>query len=377
MKKLLTVLLAFFMVFALVGCSSSSDEGEDTADDSTADEGYKIAVVTDVGQLNDGGFNQGTYEGAVAFAEANGYSYKYYQPANGSDATDDDRIAAMRQAVEGGAEVIVTPGYLQATALQTVAEENPDVKFVFVDGWAMGLSNVTAISYHEEESGFFAGYAAVKDGYTSLGGTFGGAGTNAACNRFAYGYVQGIQAAAAELDETVDVTISFLYGGSFSSSTELQTQISGWYNNGTEVVFSCGGSMLQSVKAAAAETENGKIIGVDVDQANESDRVITSAVKGLSESVQIVLNEWNNGEWDSKLADQLSNLGVSDNATGIPTAEDSWRFETFTVEEYEAIKAQVANGDIVIDSDCADLSTAEGWDSLKALCTNVNLNLEY
>ena len=290
MKKLLTVLLAFFMVFALVGCSSSSDEGEDAGDDSTADEGYKIAVVTDVGQLNDGGFNQGTYEGAVAFAEANGYSYKYYQPANGSDATDDDRIAAMRQAVEGGAEVIVTPGYLQATALQTVAEENPDVKFVFVDGWAMGLSNVTAISYHEEESGFFAGYAAVKDGYTSLGGTFGGAGTNAACNRFAYGYVQGIQAAAAELDETVDVTISFLYGGSFSSSTELQTQISGWYNNGTEVVFSCGGSMLQSVKAAAAETENGKIIGVDVDQANESDRVITSAVKGLSESVQIVLN---------------------------------------------------------------------------------------
>ena len=135
--------------------------------------------------------------------------------------------------------------------------------------------------------------------------------------------------------------------------------------------------MLQSVKAAAAETENGKIIGVDVDQASESDRVITSAVKGLSESVQIVLGEWKNGEWDSKLADQLSNLGVSDNATGIPTAEASWRFEKFTVEEYEAIKAQVANGEIVISSDCDDLSTAAGWDSLKALCPNVNLTLEY
>ena len=378
MKKLLTVLLTFFMVFALVGCSKKADEeGGETGGETTTDEGYKIAVVTDVGQLNDGGFNQGTYEGAVAFAEANGLTYKYYQPANGSDATDDDRIAAMRQAVEGGAEVIVTPGFLQATALETVAKEAPEVKFVFVDGWAMGLENVTAISYHEEESGFFAGYAAVKDGYTKLGGTFGGAGTNAACNRFAYGYVQGIQAAAAELGETVDVTISFLYGGSFSSSTELQTQISGWYNNGTEVVFSCGGSMLQSVKAAAAETENGKIIGVDVDQASESDRVITSAVKGLSESVQIVLGEWKNGEWDSKLADQLSNLGVSDNATGIPTAEASWRFEKFTVEEYEAIKAQVANGEIVISSDCDDLSTAAGWDSLKALCPNVNLTLEY
>jgi basic membrane protein A and related proteins len=381
MKKLLSVFLSFVMVSSLVGCSSSSESSSTTDNngesETTSDSGYAIAVVTDVGQLNDGGFNQGTYEGAVAFAEANGYTYKYYQPANGSDATDDDRIAAMRQAVEGGAQVVVTPGYLQATALQAVAEENPDVKFVFVDGWALGLDNVTAISYHEEESGFFAGYAAVKDGYTSLGGTFGGSGTNAACNRFAYGYVQGIEAAAAELDETVDVTMSFLYGGSFSSSTELQTQISGWYNNGVQVVFACGGSMLQSVKAAAAETTDGKIIGVDVDQASESDRVITSAFKGLSESVQLVLNEWNNGEWDSKLSDQLSNLGVSDNATGLPTTESSWRFETFTTEEYEAIKEKVASGEITISSDCADLSTADGWDSLQAECTHINLSLEY
>ena len=381
MKKLLSVFLSFVMVSSLVGCSSSSESSSTTDNngesETTSDSGYAIAVVTDVGQLNDGGFNQGTYEGAVAFAEANGYTYKYYQPANGSDATDDDRIAAMRQAVEGGAQVVVTPGYLQATALQAVAEENPDVKFVFVDGWALGLDNVTAISYHEEESGFFAGYAAVKDGYTRLGGTFGGSGTNAACNRFAYGYVQGIEAAAAELDETVDVTMSFLYGGSFSSSTELQTQISGWYNNGVQVVFACGGSMLQSVKAAAAETTDGKIIGVDVDQASESDRVITSAFKGLSESVQLVLNEWNNGEWDSELSDQLSNLGVSDNATGLPTTESSWRFETFTTEEYEAIKEKVASGEITISSDCADLSTADGWDSLQAECTHINLSLEY
>ncbi len=380
MKKLLNVLLAFFMVFALVGCSSSNSDSttdSDTSDATENSDGYRVAVVTDVGQLNDGGFNQGTYEGAVAFAEANGLSYKYYQPANGSDATDDDRIAAMRQAVEGGAAVVVTPGYLQATALETVAKENPSVQFVFVDGWALGLENVTAISYHEEESGFFAGYAAVKDGYTNLGGTFGGAGTNAACNRFAYGYVQGIEAAAAELGTTVDVTMSFLYGGSFSSSTELQTQISGWYNSGVQVVFSCGGSMLQSVKAAAAETADGKIIGVDVDQANESDRVITSAVKGLSESVQLVLGEWHNGEWEEKLADKLSNLGVADNATGLPTAESSWRFNTFTVEEYEEIKAKVASGEIVISSDCADLSTADGWAALQAECTHINLNLEY
>lgn len=379
MKKLLTVLLTFFMVFALVGCSSSNNSSDDnTADETnTSEDGYKVAVVTDVGQLNDGGFNQGTYEGAVAFAESNGLTYKYYQPANGSDATDDDRIAAFRQAIDGGAEIIVCPGYLQAAALETVAKEAPDVKFVWVDGWTIGLDNVTAISYHEEESGFFAGYAAVKDGYTSLGGTFGGGGTNAACNRFAYGYVQGIQAAALELDETVDVTISFLYGSAFSASTELQTQIAGWYNNGVQVVFSCGGSMLQSVKAAAAETADGKIIGVDVDQAGESDRVITSAYKGLATSVELVLTEWQDGNWDTGLADTLSNLGCAEGATGLPTTESSWRFNSFTVEEYEAIVTQVGAGDIVISSDCADLSTAEAWASLQGLCSNVNLNLEY
>ena len=374
MKKLLGLLMSVFMIFALVGCNSSSNEGEETTSEN---EGYKIAVVTDVGQLNDGGFNQGTYEGAKQFAEANGISYKYYQPANGADATDDDRIAAMRQAIEGGAEVIVTPGFLQETAIRTVAAESPEVKFLFVDGYTLGLANVTAISYQEEQSGFFAGYAAVKDGYTKLGGTFGGAGANPACNRFAYGYAQGANAAAGELGTTVDVKISFQNGAAFSASPELLTQISGWYANGTEVVFACGGSMVSSVIAAAQENGNAKVIGVDVDQAGLYDGVITSAVKGLSASVVKVLGEWNNGEWDSKLADKESKLGAADNATGIPTASSSWRFSTFTTAEYDALFADVVAGKVSIKSDVgADMSGADAWASLKAECKNINLVIE-
>lgn len=374
MKKVFSLLLVVFLALTLVACSKSDDTTEPT-DGKT--EGYQVAVVTDVGQLNDGGFNQGTYEGAVEFANANGMTYKYYQPANGGDATDDDRIAAMRQAIENGAEVIVTPGFLQAAALETVTEEAPDVKFVFVDGWNFGKANLTAICYQEEQSGFFAGYAAVKDGYTKLGGTFGGGGTNLACNRFAYGYVQGIEAAAAELDVNVEVVVSFLYGGSFSSSPELQTQISGWYNNGTEVVFSCGGTMLQSVKAAANETANGKIIGVDVDQHGESDRILTSAVKGLTPSVIKVLNEWKNGEWDAKLSDKTSNLGAADDATGLPTNADAWRFEHFTVEEYETVFAKVVSGELPVANDVSDnMGTAAAWAKLAGECPHVTLAVE-
>lgn len=375
MKKLLGLLLAVFMVFALVGCGSS--ESDETA--APAEEGYKIAVVTDVGQLNDGGFNQFTYEGAKAFAEAHGYTYKYYQPANGSDATDDDRIAAMRQAIENGAEVIVTPGFMQAAALETVAKESPEVKFVFVDGWNMGIPNITAIVYAEEEAGYFAGYAAAKDGYTKLGGTFGGAATNAACNRYCFGYIQGINDACKELGTTADVVVSFLYGGAFSASPELQTQVSGWYNNGTEVVFSCGGSMLQSVKAAAEETTDGKIIGVDVDQSGESERVITSACKGLKASVEQTLEVWDAGNWDAQLADVTTNKKAANEGTEIPTASGSWRFNSFKVEEYKAVFDKVVSGEITINSDCADLQDAANnasWAALKAACTNVNLTVE-
>ena len=375
MKKLLSILLAVFMVFALVGCSSSNTEEEAAP----AEEGYKIAVVTDVGQLNDGGFNQYTYEGAKSFAEAHGYTYKYYQPANGSDATDDDRVAAMRQAIENGAEIIVTPGFLQQAAIATVAAESPEVKFVFVDGWNFGMANVTAICYAEQEAGYFAGYAAAKDGYTKLGGTFGGAATNAACNRYCFGYIQGINAAAAELGETVDVTVSFLYGGAFSSSPELQTQVSGWYNNGTEVVFSCGGSMLQSVKAAAAEVDGAKIIGVDVDQSGEGENVITSACKGLKPSVEQTLEAWDAGKWDAELADKTVNKTAANQGTEIPTAAGSWRFNAFTVDEYKAVFDKVVSGEIVINADCADLTdfaNNASWAALVAACTNVNLTVE-
>lgn len=347
MKKVLIALLCVVFAVACVACLTACSNNET----------YEIAVVTDVGQLMDGGFNQGTYEGAKAYAEANGKTYKYYQPANGSDATDNDRVAAMRQAVRNGAKIIVAPGFLQATAMATVADESPEVKFIFVDGWAMGKNNVTAVVYKEEESGYMAGYAAVKEGYTKLGGTFGGGGTNPACNRFAYGYAQGANAAAKELGKNVEVKLSFQYGSGFSASTELQTQMTAWYTQGTEVIFSCGGSMLQSVKAAAELTENRKIIGVDTDQAKESERVITSAVKGLAVSVQKILGEYYAGEWDAKLADKASNLGAADDATGLPTAEGSWRMTNFTVEAYNTLFNEIKSGTRTVDANVSNMGT--------------------
>ncbi|MFA6624161.1 MAG: BMP family ABC transporter substrate-binding protein [Bacilli bacterium] len=388
MKKAFVSLLALTSVFAMAGCNNNSSSGATT---------YDIAVVTDVGSLMDGGFNQGTYEGAKKYAEANKISYKYYQPANGDKATDNDRIAAYNSAIKNGAKVIVAPGFLQAAAMQTVANENPTVKFVFVDGWSLTksdtdktyLPNVTAITYKEQEAGYFAGYGAVMEGFTSLGGTFGGGGSNPACNRFSYGYVQGIEAAAAakNLADKVDVKVSFKYGDGFSASNNLQTQISGWYSNGTDIVFSCGGSMVNSVVAAVGSNKDRYIIGVDVDQASLSDQVLTSATKGLVTSVDRVLGQLYSDKWDSLLGGKTQNLGAAEDATGLPTSAESWRFKTFTKEQYNTLFTSVKNGTVVPDGDVAaigeegakkDCSTTEWWTSKLTATkyTHINFTLD-
>lgn len=416
-KKLLALLLCLAMVFGLAACGNSNKPADsqtpapgtntetpapetetpgeteadpDAIEDSmtSADGKYQVAFVTDVGQLKDKSFNQGTFDGVKLYAAANGLSYKYYQPANGSEATDDDRYDAMKAAVEGGADVVVCAGYLQEAALRKAAIEYPDTPFVFIDGYpiqeqateydAAGnalpndspvLTNVAGVAFQEQQAGYLAGYAAVKDGFTKLGFSGGGGGTNPACCRFGYGYVQGANAAALEKGITVDMNYSWQYGSNFSASTDLQTMINGWYVNGTEIVFACGGSMFQSI-VAAASANDGYVIGVDVDQSGESEYVVTSAMKGLADAVQWAVAKVYDGTFDT-IGGQQTSLGVADNAVQLPTGADSWRFETFTVEEYESLYQQMVDSTLVVDDDYTVMDNAEtatNW-------SNVNVNI--
>ena len=396
-KKLLALLLCLAMVFGLAACGNSNKPADsqtpapdtntetpgeteadpDAIEDSmtSADSKYQVAFVTDVGQLKDKSFNQGTFDGVKLYAAANGLSYKYYQPANGSEATDDDRYDAMKAAVEGGADVVVCAGYLQEAALKKAAIEYPETPFVFIDGYPLTddagntLSNVAGIAFKEEQAGYLAGYAAVMDGFTKLGFSGGGGGTNPACCRFGYGYVQGANAAALEKGITVDMNYSWQYGSNFSASTDLQTMINGWYVNGTEIVFACGGSMFQSI-VAAASANDGYVIGVDVDQSGESEYVVTSAMKGLADAVQWAVAKVYDGTFDT-IGGQQTSLGVADNAVQLPTGADSWRFETFTVEEYESLYQQMVDGTLVVDDDYTVMDNAEtatNW-------SNVNVNI--
>ena len=409
MKKFIALVMAAAMALSLAACggapaststpaseptsaSTPASEPEQTdavsADDiednmTSADGTYEIAFITDVGQLKDKSFNQGTYDGVKLYAAANGLSYKYYQPAKGDQATDDDRYNAMKAAVEGGAKVVVCAGFMQEGALRRAANEFPDIPFIFIDGYPLQakateydnagnalpndspiLTNVAAIAFQEEQAGYFAGYAVVKDGFEKLGFSGGGGGNNPACCRFGYGFVQGANAAAAELGKTVDMNYSWEHGANFSASPDLQTMMEGWYANGTEIVFACGGSMFQSISAAASAND-GYVVGVDVDQSAQSDTVVTSAMKGLADAVQWAVAKVYDGTF-SEIGGVATSLGVAEHAVGLPTAESSWRFETFTAEEYNALYEQVLNGELTIDSD---------YNNLEQEYSNLNLNI--
>ena len=358
MKKFLALALALAMVFSLAACSTGSnnetknDNVDVTNPDSipdtmtSADGKYQVAFVTDVGQLKDKSFNQGTYDGVKSYAYQNNESYKYYQPANGDQATDDDRYDAMKAAAEAGAKVIVCAGFMQAGALERAAKDYPETNFVFIDGWNLGLDNVAGIDFKEEQPGYFAGYAIVKEGYDKLGFAGGGGGTNPAVNRYGYGFVQGANDAAKEMGKTVEIKYTYQYGASFSASPELQSMMSGWYQNGTQVVFACGGSIFQSITAAASAND-GLVIGVDVDQSPDSETVITSAMKGLSAAAMLAISMNDNGTW-GLIGGNGTSLGVAENAVGLPT--DTWKMKNYTVAEYEALYQKVLDGSVTIDN---------------------------
>ena len=372
MKKILALVLALCMVFALCACGNTPADGNKPAEESKAPEAaesstpaapeapaYKVAMITDYGDITDQSFNQTTYEGCKEFCEANGVDFEYYKPAGDSTA---ERVAMVDAAVADGYNVVVMPGYAFGETITQVADLYPDVKFIALDVSQGDLGdyqipeNVTCAVYQEELCGYMAGYAAVKLGYTKLG--FLGGMAVPAVVRYGYGFVQGADAAATELG--ADVTLNYVYGNQFSGDADITAYMDTWYANGTEVVFACGGGIYNSAAEAAAKV-GGKVIGVDVDQAAIIDAyaegmTVTSAMKGLAPTVKAILGELIlNDNW-AQYAGQINTLGlvsgtdVEANYVQIPYESTQWS-DTFTKDDYAALVAAMFDGTITVSND--------------------------
>jgi basic membrane protein A len=338
MKKVLAILLTMVLTLGF-GLTALAESGA-----------AEIAMITDIGTIDDKSFNQGTWEGVKAYADANGKTCNYYKPA---EATTNAYLDEIDKAVAAGAKVIVTPGYMFEVPIFTAQDKYPDVHFILIDGYpnngdsaaleARTNENVVGIKFAEEQAGFLAGYAVVKDGNTKLG--FLGGMAVPAVVRFGYGFVQGAEAAAKELG-IADITMMYHYTGGFAATPEAQTLAASWYSSGVTAIFGCGGAVGNSAMAAAEAIENGKVIGVDVDQSNLSKTVITSAMKDLNSTVQQMLTAYYTDKFPGG---QSLTLGAADKAIGLPMATS--KFEKFTQADYDALFGKLAAGEIEIIKD--------------------------
>ncbi len=394
MNKILSVAMAAAMTMSLVACGGSGDTdttankeedtktetgseetgaeetgSEETGSEETGSEevtDMKVAMVTDYGDITDMSFNQTTYEACKAYCDEKGIEFSYFKPADNST---DDRVTSIEQAIDEGFNVIVMPGYAFAEAVVETAESYPEVKFVALDvsqydfdtangGETYSQPNVFSAIYQEELPGYMAGYAAVKLGYTNLG--FLGGMAVPAVIRYGLGFVQGADAAAAELG--IDVTINYAYGGQFYGDSDITAVMDTWYQGGTEVVFACGGGIYTSA-AEAAQKVDGKVIGVDVDQQGTIDgsygegMTVPSACKGLTATVNTLLAAIQNGEWDN-YGGQIQNLGLvsaDDLSLNYVSLADSTLYnDDFTEADYKALVADMFSGKITVNNDSSN-----------------------
>ena len=374
MKKLLSSALALMMVLSLIACgqkqaATSADAGAAAPKKET----FELALVTDLGTIDDKSFNQGSWEGLVKYATEKGISHKYYQP---QEAGTNAYFETIELAIEGGAKLVVCPGFLFEEPVYLAQTKYPDVHFILLDGEPHTAdystfkteNNVMPILYQEDEAGFLAGYAAVKDGNTKLG--FLGGMSVPAVIRFGFGYIQGIDAAAKELG--VNCEVVYNYTGAFAATPEAQALAASWYNAGTEVVFGCGGAVGNSAMSAA-EGKNqqegkfvAKVIGVDVDQYSESDTVITSAMKQLSNSVYDGITMFYDGKFPGG---KTTIFNVKNN--GVGAAMDHAKFETFSKADYEALYDDLKSGKYTIFNDVTE------YDPTKALTNLSNTKVTF
>ena len=380
MKKFLALMLALVMALSLVACGQKNQDSNGTydtdKDTDVTDVAYKVAMITDYGDITDQSFNQTTYEACKAFAEANGVDFQYFKPAGDNTA---DRVAMIESAVDQGYSVIVMPGYAFGAAIAETAPKFSDVKFIALDVSAGDLgegfevpANLYCAVYQEELCGYMAGYAAVKLGYKNLG--FLGGMAVPAVQRYGYGFVQGVDAAAAELKLT-DVKVNYAYGNQFFGDADITAAMDTWYAGGTEIVFACGGGIYTSAVDAAKKVEGAKVIGVDVDQAavianyaagegadaatveGYKALTVTSAMKGLYPATFDTLTDVIvNGNWE-KYSGKIDTLGLvsaddpAANYVQIPMESTQWADGKFTQDDYKALVKAMFDGTLTVSND--------------------------
>lgn len=310
--------------------------------------GADISLCTTVAGVFDRSYNEGTWKAMVDINQKYpDTTVNYYTP---KEERESDLYSILEIAAKGEPKIIIATSINFAKPIGIVQHKNPEINYLVVDAVPSDengnddiAKNTLAISFSEHESGFLAGYAAVKDGYRDLG--FVGGMANPAVKRFGYGFLYGANEASKDLGlKKGAVNVKYTYSGTFSPSPEIMSLATSWYDGGTEVIFAAAGSGGNSV-IKAAEQCGKKFIGVDADMSRESEVVITSALKDIYSVIDQVITDYKEGNFKGGV---LKNFSAKEHGVGLPM--ETSRFRTFDKAQYDEVFNRVVNGEFEMNT---------------------------
>ncbi|SEH73865.1 nucleoside-binding protein [Halobacillus karajensis] len=367
-KSRLLMVLVFLLTFGmfLAACGSSEEEanGNSSGDESGNEEAsgdangdFSVAMVTDVGGVDDKSFNQSAWEGLQAFGEENGMSkgegFDYAQSES-----DADYATNLNRLVRQDYDLIYGIGYLLQPAIAEVANQYPDTNFALVDSVQEG-DNIASIVFKEHQGSFLAGVAAANKTKTDKVGFIGGV-DGSLINKFEAGFVAGVKSVNPDIEVEVE------YAESFNDSQRGQAIASNMYNKDIDVIYHASGGTGNGVFAQAKDIKNSNpdedvwVIGVDRDQHEEgqigdSNVTLTSMVKRVDIAVQNVSKQAMDGEFPGG---EVLEFGLADDAVSIArTNEEAMTEEIISaVEEW---KEKIINGEVEVPSTREELQSFE------------------
>lgn len=332
MKKLLMVLMSSILAVSLASCGKQGDD----------DQKVKVAMVSDVGGVNDQSFNQSAWEGMLELEKETGAKVSYVESTQASDyATNLDRLE------DSGNNLIWGIGFSLADSIVAAAKENTNVSYGVADFDLSGNcpKNATSISFASQEPSFLVGYIAGRTTKTNKVGFVGGI-DSAVISMFRYGYLAGVKFAAKELGKNIDVSVQ--YAESFSDSAAGKAIALKMYSDGCDIVFHAAGKAGDGVIAAAVE--NGKYaIGVDRDQSDKApNNVLVSAMKYVGKAVKIVSKEFIENK---DIGGKNYSFGLKEECVGIPAKDRCPLVDNGVYEDALKIREKVIQKEIIVPFD--------------------------
>ena len=293
--------------------------------------GWKIAMITDTGGINDQSFNQSAWEGLQELRDDTGAEVAYIESKQSGDFNTN-----FETLVDNGNSLCWGIGFACADAVLEAAQANPEVNFACVDNaFVDSPMNVTGVVFRAEESAFMVGYIAAAVSETGKVGFVGGISSEV-IEQFQYGYEAGVAYANRILDKNVSVTVQ--YAESFSDAAKGKSIANKMFTDGCDIVYHAAGGTGTGVIEAAKEA--GKYaIGVDRDQSYLApENVLTSSLKNVNVAVNAVSKRHIAG---IDIGGQTLSFGLSDGAVGIPEDHSNYPGAVYdaAIECGEKIKA--------------------------------------